>query len=166
MENMKVANKDVTLYHGSQSINLTLRPVTFARFSEITTALDGKTVDKVLIDPTPFEVAKIAYCLLTEDSKARLKDVKIQLDNKQYDMNEAGKLYCFMSETGVNEGHTNLVILSAVINKLFIDSFPEQDKKKVRQMIMKKVWHWMLRSFMILLLILTVVILTLHFSNK
>lgn len=156
MKNLKVNNRIVTLFNGDISFQITLRPVTFARFNEIASLLGERDVCDVLANPSSLDIVNIAYCLLTQESRKCVANIKFLINDKNEEMDIASKLYYLVGETNFLEGHTNTSLLSNAINRLFIESIPtSDDKKKVKRRLRP---HMMLKSFTILLLVLTVVI--------
>lgn len=148
-------------------VELFLQPLTFRRLIDITAALEGKELQAVLLDPTPLQVATIAYCMMNKADIATIEDFILELNDKAAKVNAIQKLYYMVTENNVQDGYTNYTSLMQAVNANIIASFPtgqEKDKKKVLKSLAKKNrWSW--KKYLMLLLIVTPLPLMIFLTN-
>lgn len=157
MDNLLVSNKKVTVENGEQALELELKPLTFARFAEMKASIPDREIEAVVSDPSPIETAILSYNLLTADSKARLSAVKIQINDMVQEASGATKLYYFISETSVEQGYRNLLLLTDVLTKQIKESLPVNRKKKVFTRIIEATL-WVRKKFLTWLPVLIIAI--------
>lgn len=150
-----------TILCSGELIDLHLQPVTFRRLIDITAALEGKDLTEVLLDPTPLQIAAIAYCMLNKLDRLRVEDFKIIINDEDVKVNGIQKLYYIVTESNVQEGYTNYTSMIQAVNKNIIDSFPEAaaDKKKVLKVLKRSKSRSKLKKYLILLAMLMVTLL-------
>jgi len=147
-----------TIMCSGELVELRLQPVTFRRLIDITNALEGKELTEVLKDPTPLQIAAIAYCMLNKVDIAQIDDFKLELNDKAVKVNTIQKLYYIVTENNVQDGYTNYTSLMQAVNANIIASFPagqEKDKKKVLASLTKSKSHSALKKYLILSAIIT-----------
>jgi hypothetical protein len=149
----------VSITCNNEVIGLKLRPVTFRRLIDITDALGGKELTEVLLDPSPLQIATIAYCMLDMEDKSKIDKFALQINEKSVKVGTAQKLYYIVAENNVQDGYINYTSLIQAVNDNIISSFPQtkEDKKKILGLIggRKSRWNW--KRYLILLLLTTLI---------
>lgn len=156
-----------TIMCSGELIELHLQPANFRRIIDITAALEGKDLTEVLRNPTPLQIAAIAFCMLNKADCARIDKFKLVINDDSVPANTIQKLYYMVTENNVMDGYTNYTSLIQAVNKNIIDSFPtsESDKKKVLMAIMGSKSRWSWKRFLTLSALITTILL-IHFLMK
>ncbi len=144
MKNQLTQKRYATILCGEEAVKLTLLPLTYLRLIDVNFALQGKDLAAALSDPTPMDVAQIAYCLLDPASVELIESFQIQINDKALQTNPIHKLYCMMGENTITDGFTNYTSVLQAVSTVVSDSFPQAgsvDKKKAqRQRKSHSIW--------------------------
>jgi hypothetical protein len=146
MKNSLTQSQKMTILFSGVAESLTVMPLTFMRLIDINLALGGKDLSEVLQKPTPYDLATIAYCLLDEESKEKIKDVEIEIDGKFEKTNNIHKLFCMMCENNITDGLTNYtMVLQAIVDQVQNSTVQAEPSKKK---VLARTWRWILTRFM------------------
>jgi len=151
MKNATTQKTSACICFGGVLIPFKLRPATYGRLIEITAALNEQVVEdggkavkrditEVILDPSPLDIATMAFCLMDDEGHKKLETFTVQLNGKdtKEKVNGIQKLYYLMTETNdLKEGAENFMHLTNSVNTAMIRSFPSGErKKKVLQKIL------------------------------
>lgn len=136
MKHSVTKSKDLTVVSLGAILNLKIVPLTFMKLIDINEALgEGKTLDKVLVEPTVLDLAIVTYCLLDDKSIEKLEKVEVEINKEQVKPTQAQKLFYIMSANNIADGMDNYSsILKAVVEQLQ-DSMSQEPKKKRFRMV-------------------------------
>lgn len=136
MKNSLARKQNVNIVCGEQIVALTLLPLTFRRLIDVNFALQSEELGQALSRPTPMNIAKIAYCLLDENSLQLIDQFKIEVNGELEESNPMHKLFCMMCENNLNDGFTNYTSVLNAVSRAAAESLPEcQDKKKALRLL-------------------------------
>jgi hypothetical protein len=150
---------------GEEVTSFNLQPVTFQRLIDINLILGDKKLNDVILDPTPLESVKIAYCMLNNKDIKKLDDIVLKINGKEKKADAMMKLYYLISENNITDGYTNFVSLMGSVNENIINSFQQEEKnekKKVKILLQFLRNQWNSKKYLILLGV-TINILTVLF---
>jgi hypothetical protein len=153
---------------GEEVTSFNLQPVTFNRLIDINSILGDKKFSDIIVDPTPLETVKIAFCMLDKKDKNKLDNIVLNINGKEKKADAMMKLYYLISENNITDGYTNFVSLISSVNKNITNSFPTNDNKVKKKM--KKIAYflrrqWKSKKYLILLGLTINILLMLFWSN-
>ena len=129
MQNLQAKSRKVKIICQGEEISFTLRPFTFGRLVEIS-ALFNRQIEDILLNPTPIEISKLAYCLMDEKDREVINSIKMKNGEETLETDAMSNLYLIMSEDSVTDGFYNLSQITTAINKLIHDCMTVDNKKK------------------------------------
>jgi len=139
---------------GEEVTSFNLQPVTFQRLIDINLILGDKKLNDVILDPTPLESVKIAYCMLNNKDIKKLDDIVLKINGKEKKADAMMKLYYLISENNIADGYTNFVSLMGSVNQNITNSFPKEEskvKKKIKTIVLYLRKKWISKKNLILL---------------
>lgn len=145
MKNSLTQSQQISILCSNASVELTFLPMTFMRLIDINLALGGKDLGEVLQEPTPYDLAAVAYCLLDEESKKVIENAKVEVNDKFEKTNSIHKLFCMMCENNVTDGLTNYTSVLHTIVKQVHNSTTEESAHKKK--LLNRIFHWISTRF-------------------
>ena len=119
---------------GEEEITLKLRPMTYGRIIEISD-LCGQDFSEVVKPEnlTPLNAAKVAYCLMPQEQRAKFDEIKLDINGEEQQANGATKFYYLLTEQNVVDGQTNMNSVMNAVYQSITNGFPSADKKKAKR---------------------------------